>query len=270
MKKAVINLLLVLVVVLQLIPLATMLLDSVRSNSAIASSLLAFPASLDFSNYVSAFIAGNLLQAFFNSVVINCGAIVIVVVVNILASYGLTRLNIYGKRFFTGYFLAAISVPSFGVIVPLYFAFNAMGLVNNKLGIILVYSAIFLPFTLLLMRSYFLGLPRELEEAAMIDGCSDLGALRRVTVPLAMPIITTVALIVFVHSYNEFLFANIFLQDDSQRTIALSFYNFVGKYTSDLGTIFAAACLTLLPIIALYFLLQRKLIEGLAEGGLKG
>ena len=120
------------------------------------------------------------------------------------------------------------------------------------------------------MRSFYLGIPRSLEEAALIDGCSEAGALRRVTLPLAMPMVTTAALVVFVNSYNEFLFANVFLQQKDLRTVALSFYSFVGQYSSDLGTVFAAGCITLLPIMILYLFLQRRFIEGFAEGAVKG
>jgi len=217
-----------------------------------------------------AWVDGNYLVAFANTFIIDFGAVAIVVIVEVLAAYGLTKLDVYGKQAFIGYFVVGISVPAFAILVPLYFVFEPLGLTNSKLGMILIYAAIFMPFTLLFMRSYFVGIPRELEEAALIDGCSELQVLRRITLPLAMPMVTTVALIVFVNSYNEFLFANVFLQDPDEATVALAFYSFVGKYSLDYGTIFAAAIMTLVPIVLLYFILQRRFIEGLAAGGLKG
>lgn len=235
-----------------------------------AKQLIGIPTQLSWSNYVDAWTSGNYARAFLNTVIINCVAIVVVLFADVTAAYGLTKLNIFGKEFFNAYFVMGVSVPSFAIIVPLYFFFDKIGLVNNRIGMIIIYSAIFMPFTLLFMRSFYLGIPRSLEEAALIDGCSEAGALRRVTLPLAMPMVTTAALVVFVNSYNEFLFANVFLQQKDLRTVALSFYSFVGQYSSDLGTVFAAGCITLLPIMILYLFLQRRFIEGFAEGAVKG
>lgn len=237
--KVAINVGLVIVLVAHITPLLTMALNSVRSNADVAKQLIGIPTQLSWSNYVDAWTSGNYARAFLNTVIINCVAIVVVLFADVTAAYGLTKLNIFGKEFFNAYFVMGVSVPSFAIIVPLYFFFDKIGLVNNRIGMIIIYSAIFMPFTLLFMRSFYLGIPRSLEEAALIDGCSEAGALRRVTLPLAMPMVTTAALVVFVNSYNEFLFANVFLQQKDLRTVALSFYSFVGQYSSDLGTVFA-------------------------------
>ncbi len=269
MKKPIVQTILIVVLLLHMIPLATIFLNSMRSNSSIVKQIFAFPSRLDLTNYVTAWNQGNYFVSFLNTFVIAFGVVFIVLFVELLAAYGLTKLPVYGRQGFIAYFVIGISLPHFAILVPLYFAFNALGLTNSKLGMILIYSAIFMPFTLLFMRSFFVGIPRELEEAALIDGCSELGALRRITLPLAVPIITTVALIVFVESYNEFLFSNIFLQDPGQRTVALAFYNFVSKYEADFGTIFAGAIITLIPIFVLYLLLQKRFVEGMTLGGLK-
>ena len=265
-----VNAVLIAAVVLHMVPIATMLLDSVRTNDDVQRALLALPDAITLANFASAWIDGNYAIAFLNTFIIDAGAVVVVLIVNTLDAYGLTKLPIIGRGFFLGYFVLAIAVPAFAIVVPIYFGFSALGLVNTKQGMILIYSAIFMPFTLLLMRSYFLGIPKDIEEAALIDGCTHFGVLLRITLPLAAPIITTAALIVFVNSYNEFLFANVMLQGQDTRTVALSFYNFVGEYSSDLATIFAAALIALAPIVILYFVLQRQFVEGMASGGLKG
>jgi raffinose/stachyose/melibiose transport system permease protein len=270
MKKWILHLTLSIIIILHLIPIVSMLINSLRSNESIKIKLFDFPRELLFQNYADTWIKGEYLIAFRNTFIIDIAVVLIVLVVNGLASYGLTKLNVYGKSFLTGYFVAALSIPPFAFIVPLYFMFQKIGLVNNLTGIILIYAAISIPFNLLIMRAFFIGIPRELEEAAKIDGCSEMGSIRYITLPLAKPILTTVALIVFVNSYNEFLFANTFLQDDNIRTVALRFFNFVGKYQSDLAYVFASGCITLIPIIILYLFLQRSFIEGMTQGGLKG
>jgi raffinose/stachyose/melibiose transport system permease protein len=270
LSRSALNVILLSVLVIHMVPIAVIFFNALRTNENVRRALLSFPEWVQFDNFVSAWTTGNFLVAFINTLVIGGGTVGVVLFVNVLAAYALTKLPVLGRDFFIGYFVVAIAVPSFAIVVPVYFGLSALGLVNSKLGIIIVYAAIFMPFSLLLMRSYFMGVPRDLEEAALIDGCSELGALLRVTLPLARPIIVTVVLIVFVHVYNEFLFANVLLQGDDARTVALSFYKFVGRFTEDTATISASAVIALAPMLALYFLTQRRFVEGMAAGGLKG
>ena len=268
--RVAVNVFLMTVMVLHMVPIAAIFINSVRTNENVRRALLAMPESVQFDNFVMAWVTGNFLSGFINTMVIGTGTVAIVLLVNVLAAYGLTKLNILGRDFFVGYFIVGIAVPSFAIVVPVYFGMSALGLVNTKAGMIVLYSAIFMPFSLLLMRSYFMGIPRELEEAALIDGCSELGALFLITLPLARPIIITAALIVFVHVYNEFLFANVMLHGANARTVALSFYNFVGRYSEDTATIFASALIGLGPVLLLYVFMQRKFVDGMIAGGLKG
>ena len=155
-------------------------------------------------------------------------------------------------------------------LFPLYFAFARMGLINSIPAVALVYTAIYSPFAVMLLRTYFLAVPKELEEAALIDGATDWQVFTRVMLPIVSPGILTVALIIALNAWNEFLIATTFLQDDERHTAVVSFFQLSGQYSSDWGMIMAAALLVVLPVVVLFVALQRRFIEGMAGGSVKG
>ncbi len=261
---------LTLIAVLHMVPIVTIILNSLRSNREIELDLIGVPTKLLFQNYVNTWVMGEYLIAYRNNLIIGFFTVLIVLVVNGLAAYGVTKHDIYFKRFFLAYFFAVLSIPGFGIIVSLYFIFQRLGLVNSHPGIILIYSALEIPFSLLFMRAFFVGIPNELEEAARIDGCTSFGSLRYIILPLAKPIFTTVALIVFVRTWNEFLFGNTFLHQPNVRTVSLRFYNFVGKYETDFAYIYAGGVISIFPIIILFLILQKSFISGMTRGAIKG
>ena len=187
-----------------------------------------------------------------------------------LSAYSMAKLPLPKRELFIGYFTMSMAIPGFLCIVPVYYVMAKIGLASTQIGIALVYVALFLPLNTMLIRTYLIGLPRELEEAGKIDGCGELGVFWYITLPLARPIITTVALLVFASCWNEFLWANTFLTVDSTRTVATRFYNFVSEHTSDAALIYTSGVITLAPIAILYLTLQDNFIEGLTAGGVKG
>jgi len=187
-----------------------------------------------------------------------------------LAAYGIARLKIPGRNFLIGYSMLGMSFSAFMYIVPLYYNFSEMGLVNTHASVIIIYAASYISFSMLLIRTFLVGIPRELEEAGKIDGCSEFGVFLHVTMPLSLPILATVALIVFVWCWNEFLWANTFLTTDDIRTVSTRFYKFVGEWSRDLAKIYTVGMIALGPIIVLYLCLQKNFIEGLTQGGIKG
>jgi len=256
--------------IVQIAPIAVMVINSLRSDTEIKAGLIGWPSAPVWDNYAAAWVKGQYGSAFVNSILIGILVSLLVVACNAMASYAMTKLNIYGHHFFTAYFISALAIPSFAIMVPLYFVFQKLGLVNTHAGIVIILAALNIPFTLLFLRAFFLGIPKELEEAAKIDGCSEFRAFTSILLPLAKPIVSTVILIVFVATWNEFLFSNTFLQSDALRTVSLRFYHFQGKYSSNLAYIFTAGCMTLAPIAALFLGLQRSFIDGMMQGGLKG
>ena len=157
-----------------------------------------------------------------------------------------------------------------GHIFPLYFGFARLGLINDPVAVAFVYTAVYSPFAVMLLRTYFLAVPKELEEAALIDGATHWQVFWRVMLPIVSPGILTVALIIGLYSWNEFLIATTFLQSQDQLTAVVSFFLLSGQYSSDWGEIMAAALIIVLPVVILFVLLQRRFIEGMAGGSVKG
>jgi raffinose/stachyose/melibiose transport system permease protein len=147
---------------------------------------------------------------------------------------------------------------------------NKLGLVDTHLSLIIVYTATQLPFNMLLLRTFLAGIPRELEEAAKIDGCNEIQSLWRITLPIAKPMFLTVALLVLVHVWNEFLWSNTFITNEGLKTVATRFVKFTGQYGSNMARIYTASVITIAPIIILYLLFSRKFIEGMTSGSVKG
>ena len=134
----------------------------------------------------------------------------------------------------------------------------------------IVYTAMQIPFNMLLLKTFLMGIPRELEEAAKIDGCSELDSFLKITIPIAKPIFLTVALLVFVNVWNEYLWSNTFVSDDALKTVATRFVRFTGQYGSNMARIYTASVITMEPIVILYLLFSRKFIEGMTSGSVKG
>ena len=265
-----INLVLLVVTAFQIFPIILMIMNSFRSDKEIKNNPLAMPSSFMPENFVETWKKGEYGIAFRNSFFIGIVTILLVLLTAGLCGYALSRLKVPFKSFFTGYFTMAMSFPAFLYIVPRYFGFSELGLVNNHTGLIMIYCAIYAPFSVLLIRTFLVEIPKELEEAAKVDGCGELGVLLYIIIPLAKPIIMTVALIIFTWTWNEFMWSNTFVVTESLRTVSTRFYKFTSKYSMDLAKIYTSGVITTGPIIVVYLFLQKSFVEGLTAGSVKG
>jgi raffinose/stachyose/melibiose transport system permease protein len=153
---------------------------------------------------------------------------------------------------------------------PLYFTFARLGLINNVFAVAFIYCALFSPFSIMLMRTYFLAVPKELEQAAVVDGATHWQVFFHVMLPIVWPGILTVALIVGLYTWNEFLIATTFMQSKDSMTAVVSFFLMSGQYTTDWGQLMAGATIIVLPVVLLFIFLQRHFIEGMTGGSVKG
>jgi raffinose/stachyose/melibiose transport system permease protein len=187
-----------------------------------------------------------------------------------LTAYVLARKKIKSWKIVTFYLLATTTAPIQLYLFPLYFGFAKLGLINNVFGVALIYTALYSPFAVMLLRTYFLAVPKELEEAAIIDGATHWQVFWRVMLPIVSPGILTVALIIGLNSWNEFLIATTFLQKAENTTAVIAFYLLSGQYSSDWGEIMAAALIIVIPVVVLFVFMQKRFIEGMAGGSVKG
>lgn len=257
-------------VFITLFPIVLMVLNALKPAAEVVQNPLAFPSEIRWDNFTRAWTDARFAQTLLNSAVLTAMTIFLVCTTSSLTAYVLARQKIKSWKIVTFYLLATTTAPIQLFLFPLYFGFAKLGLINNPIAVAFVYTAVYSPFAIMLLRTYFLAVPKELEEAALIDGATHWQVFWRVMLPIVSPGILTVALIIGLYSWNEFLIATTFLQSQDRLTAVVSFFLLSGNYSSDWGQIMAAALIIVLPIVILFVLLQRRFIEGMAGGSVKG
>jgi len=260
--------------VLFLFPLAWTLLTSVKPAAEAAASPPTFlPTSLSWANYATlvSFGAG-ITHYILNSVVVAAGTVFGTVVLSTLGGYGFSRFTFRGKNLIFVTILVTLMIPFQSILTPLFLLLHTIHLQNTLLGLVLVYITFQLPFAIFMMRNSFDNIPRELEEAALLDGCSALSLLYRVMLSIVLPGVVTVALFAFFASWNEFLAALIFMTDSDNFTLPVFLLNAqAGQFgTVNWGAIQAGLMIAMLPCMLLFLLLQRYYVNGLIAGAVKG
>jgi len=253
-----------------LFPIALLVLNALKSAPEILLNPLALPQTIRWDNFARAWKDARFSQTFVNSAVLTALTIFLVCTTGSASAYVLARKKIKRWKIVTFYLLATTTAPIQLFLFPLYFGFAKLGLINNVFAVSLVYTAIYSPFAIMLLHTYFQAVPREIEEAALVDGATHWQVFVRVMLPMVSPGILTVALIIGLYSWNEFLIATTFLQRQDKLTAVVSFFLLSGQYSSDWGEIMAAALIVVLPIVILFVALQRRFIEGMAGGSVKG
>ena len=253
-----------------LFPLALMLLNSVKSLPEIIANPLALPRDTEWNNYANAWKYSRFSHTFLNSAILMFTTIALVTVTGSMSAYVLARKKIKYWAVVTAYLLATTTAPIQLFLFPLYFGFAYLGLINNIFAVSLIYCAIYSPFSIMLLRTYFLAVPKELEEAALVDGATPWQVFYRVYLPLVWPGLLTVALIVGMYTWNEFLIATTFLQGQESRTAIVSYFLLSGQYETNWGELMAGAVLVVMPIIILFVFLQKRFIDGITGGSVKG
>ncbi len=253
-----------------LFPIVLLVLNSVKASAEIVQNPLSLPSELRWDNFTRAWDDAGFSSSMLNSAKLTALTILLVCSTGSLTAYVLARKKVASWKIVTFYLLATTTAPIQLFLFPLYFGFARLGLINNVFAVALVYTAIWSPFAIMLLRTYFLAIPKELEEAALVDGATAWQVFSKVMLPMASPGILTVALIIGLYSWNEFLISTTFLQQQDHRTAVVSFFLLSGQYSSDWGEIMAAALIIVLPVVVLFVALQRRFIEGMAGGSVKG
>jgi raffinose/stachyose/melibiose transport system permease protein len=261
---------LVLLALFALGPLVIVVFNSLKSSAEIGRNPLGLPLSPVFENFPAAWTQGDFSTTMVNSTILTVGTVVGVCIIAGTSAYAMARLDLPGTDAVLLYLFVASAVPFQLFLVPLFFLWSILHLTNSRFGLIVIYWAIFSPLATLLLRSYLVGLPRDFEDAARIDGANELQVMLRVVLPLSWPGLLTVALVSGVAAWNEFFFAITFIQDKNLKPVTTSFLAFQSTYSQNWGLTSAAAIYIILPIVVLFLFLQRRFISGLTAGGLKG
>ena len=251
-------------------PIVLFAFNALKTTNEYATSALSLPTTWQWSNFIEAWQTANMGAGLWNSVLIVVGTVALTCVVAGCAAYALARLEVHGSSAFISYILIVSSLPGQMFLVPLFSTWTKLGLYDTQLGLVIIYCGLFSPFATLLLRSFMIGIPKEFEEAARLDGANEFQLLFRVVLPNAIPGFLTIALTTGLSAYNEFLFAVTFIQNPLRQPVSLAFFTFQQGFTQNYNLISAAGLIMIAPMLVLFLLLQRRFIEGIASSGLGG
>lgn len=229
-----------------------------------------FPQDPTFANYVNAFTEQPLLSFVKNSFIVASLSTVLTLIVSAFAAYAIARLNLKRKQLILTIIIASSMFPLITLLVPIFETMRALGWLNTYIALVLPYTVLSLPVCTLVLVSFFQSIPMDLENAAMIDGCSRLGAMWRVVVPLAAPGVFTAGILAFVNAWDEFLLALSLNANAKMRTLPVGITLYQGEYTFPWPIISAALIIAIVPIAILIVVFQERVVSGLTSGGLKG
>lgn len=262
-----------LIALMVLFPLVVLLLTVVKTPSEATSSPPSYlPSEISGQNFADLTASGaGIVRYVANSVVVSVGAVVGSVIVSTLAGYGFARFHFPARGVLFGVVLLSLMIPFQALVTPLYMVLQFLHLQNSLIGLTLAYTTFFLPLTVFLMRNSFAAIPAEIAEAAQIDGCSVLGGLLRVMVPMVIPGIVSVALFSFFNAWNEFLVALVVLSDDAKFTLPVFLTTIVSGRLGAIewGLLQAGVLVTMVPCVVIFLLLQRYYVKGLVSGAVK-
>lgn len=253
-----------------LIPLIWMVLSVFKPTGEILQHPLALPTSLDFSVFGTAWQAGSLGRYVINSVIVTFASTMFILIAGSMAAFALSRLRFAGDRLLLAIFAAGLLLPIQAYFIAQNQLFEAAGIKDTRWALIVPYAAMGLPIATFLMKSYMDSLPRELFEAARIDGASDLRTYRSLILPIIRPAMVTVAIFSALSAWNEFLLALLYVQNDSLKTIPTGLLAFSDRYSTDYQLLFAALTIITIPMIAIYVAFNRQIVKGLTDGSVKG
>lgn len=250
-------------------PLIWIATNSLKTDLQLFERSWSLPEQLHWENYSLAWEYG-IAKYFLNSILVTVVSVLLVVTISMMAAYALSRFNFRGQRLMLFFILAGLMLAPEVALIPLFRILTALNLYNTYWAMILPNVAFGIPFTTFLIRSYMLGLPKDYEEAAIIDGASAWGVFWSIVVPLCRPIIASAMLLDAMRVWNEFMFALVFIIDDGLKTVPLGLMTFSGALREQNTVIMAGVIMSAIPMILLFLLTQRQFIRGLAVGGVKG
>jgi raffinose/stachyose/melibiose transport system permease protein len=253
-----------------LIPLLYAVLDGFKTNGELVGSPALLPNEWVTSNYTELLTSGEFWRYVINSLLVTGVSVGLVVTFSAFAAYVLSRFTFRGRELVYTLFTLGLLFPIAVAILPLFVMLRWLGLLGNPLGVALPQAAFGLPLTIIILRPFFRSIPRELEDAARVDGCGTFGFFWRILLPLSRPALATVSVLAIVTSWNAFLLPLVVFQGAEQWTLPLGVMNFSTQYNSDWARILAFTSLSMIPAVIFYIFAERQIVSGLTSGSVKG
>lgn len=271
-KRTLLRALLLVQLAAVLYPLLWNVLASFKTNAEVMESPWTLPSSLNWTNYVSAFTTARIGDYMLNSVLVVILSMAFLLATAVPTGYVLGRMQFRGRQFLTNFYMAGLFIGGVYIIVPLFILMNQLHMLDNRFWLSAVYSTGTLPFAVYLLIGFMKSIPKDFEEAAMIDGCGYFSTLFRIILPMARPAIITLIVFSFFDFWNEYVLALTLITTDAKKTIPIGLANLmqIQQFATDWGSLFAGLVIVLVPTVLVYALLQKKLTEGMMLGGVKG
>ena len=251
-------------------PIYWMIASSLRPARDMLTDPTIIPRTITLANYHSLLAQTDYLGQFLNSLIVAFCTVLLTMALSIMIAYGVTRQRMRGKRLIISGMLSAYMFPPLLLAIPLFSMLNGIGLADTLLSLVIAHLTITMPLGVWFLWGFFKTMPFELEEAAMVDGCSRLGAFLRVVLPLSVPGLVTVAIFAFLLSWTDYTFALVMISSDANKTVPLGLASMVGAFDLRWGDIMAGATLIALPLFAAFIALSRYFVQGLTAGAIKG
>lgn len=252
-----------------LYPIFLMVISAFKTNAEIFGAPFSLPKSLNFDNYVVIWTTTDVPRYLLNSAIVTVIAVFVLLVTGTMAAYAISRYKFRGAIMVSLFFLAGLMLPLRLAIIPLFVQMKAMGLVDNLLGLIFIYTAMSLPSTVFILSGFLRALPGELEDSARVDGASELRIMVQIMVPLITPALVIAGIYNAVPIWNDFFFPLIFIQTPENRTLAQGLTTFFGEYSVNFGVLYAGLTLAALPIVVVFIAQSRRFIAGMTAGAIK-
>lgn len=265
-----VKLILLVYAVLTLYPLYWLFISAFKTNQDFFNRPYGLPLVWMKENIIRAWDLGNMGRAMLNSTIVTFVSVVLTIALSLLAAYVLARFRFPFKKVVIALFLAGMLIPIHSTLVPLFLMMKEIGLLNTYGALILPYTAFELPIAIFLAMAYMASIPREVEEAAMIDGNGWWGIFGRIIVPLCTPIVATIAILAFLRFWNDFSFALVFINSQSLKTLPLSLSLFSDGFGTDYSLTMGAMAIAVIPTIIVYLIMQEKIMKGMVAGSVKG
>lgn len=257
-------------ILITMFPFIWVLITSLKSSAELYRMPPTWWPSGDITSYIEIFTIRPFHIYLMNSLIVTSVTTLVVVILASLCGYAIARLKMRFKALFLTMVLGVSMFPTISVLSPIYIMLRDLGLLNTYTGLILPYVTFGLPLAIFILSAFFREIPKDLEEAAAIDGCTKLGTFFKVIFPLATPGIFTTAILVFITSWNEFMFALTIMSTDTMRTVPVGIAMFPGDYELPWGQISAATVVVTIPIVVIVLIFQRRIISGVTSGAVKG
>lgn len=251
-------------------PMITLVLTSIKGKKEFYSglSLFALPGKIAWRNFSEALIRGRLLTYMKNDLIISCLKVPLGILIEAMAAYALTRLRIKHATEIFIFFLVGMMLPFQIALVPISVIYNKLNLLNTYFGLFYVYIGFGISYGILILRGFFRGIPKEMDEAAVVEGCSKWQIFTRIILPMAKPAIATLVIVDFLATWNEYLLASVIINDNAKKTVPVGLMTFVGEHGTDYGLLCAGVLMSVIPVLVVYLIFQRHFVEGMS-GALK-